>query len=90
MSEPVAYLKHWTGADTGPCQRVDLHDRLEPWLAALSPTITPLYASDDAKVRAAYALGQQDMQRRAVEVARNLFNIYAADAIAAIPIQDKP
>lgn len=43
-TKPVAWLKTWTtGSDH--CQRVDLHPRVEPWLAECNPTITPLFAS---------------------------------------------
>lgn len=42
--EPSAYLKHWWDEGTPRC-RVDLSEVCEPWLAALNPTITPLYAA---------------------------------------------
>ena len=43
--QPVAYLKQWVGDAGAECERVDLHDRLEPWLADKKPKITPLFAS---------------------------------------------
>lgn len=41
--EAVAYLKFWWQGEK-PRTRVDLTDVCEPWLDALNPTITPLYA----------------------------------------------
>lgn len=42
---PTAYLKEWVHpADPeNPRRRVDTYDWCEPWLEALSPTITPLF-----------------------------------------------
>lgn len=40
--EPSAYLKLWD--NSGPCCRVDLKADCEPWLEALNPIVTPLYA----------------------------------------------
>lgn len=45
IGEPVGYLVEWTGGDGEPRYRVDsLTWQVEPWLAALKPKRTPLYA----------------------------------------------
>ncbi len=43
--EPVAWLKEWdsVGHAMKGLRRVDLTPECEPWLAAMCPTITPLY-----------------------------------------------
>jgi hypothetical protein len=47
--EPSAFLKFWWGTDGTPRTRVDLSEINEPWLEALKPTITPLYAAPPAR-----------------------------------------
>lgn len=48
-TEPSAYLKLWD--QNGPRCRVDLTDICEPWLDALKPIITPLYARLPSKTK---------------------------------------
>jgi hypothetical protein len=56
--EAVAYLKHWWADGDQPRCRVDLTEINEPWLDALNPTITPLYAHPPAPDHANCAVGE--------------------------------